>query len=72
VQQRQLKGALSLHRVLAAVAAVLVLALVVLAATPLRSQFMTASLIAVSGTLAALILLCILLLVAETGGRHGR
>jgi len=71
VQQRQFRGALSLHRVLASVAAALVLALAVLAATPLRSQFTTASLIAVSVAVAALILLCVVLLVAETGGRHG-
>jgi uncharacterized protein DUF4062 len=71
VQRRQLRGALSLHRILAAVAAVLVLALVVLAATPLRSRFTNTSLIVVSGAVATLVLLCIVLLVAETGGRHG-
>lgn len=72
MQRRQLQGALNLHKILAAVAAVLVLGLVVLAATPLRSQFTTTSLIVVSGAVAALVLLCIILLVAETGGRHGR
>ncbi len=71
VQQRQLRGALSLHKILAAVAAVLVLGLVVLAATPLRSQFTATSLFVASGAIAALVLLCIVLLVAETGGRHG-
>jgi hypothetical protein len=71
MQRRQLQGALSLHRVLAAVAAVLVLGLVLLTATPLRSQFTSTSLVVVSGAVAALVLLCIILLIAETGGRHG-
>ena len=71
MQKRQLRATVNLHKVLVPVAAVLVLGLVLLAATPLRSQFTTTSLIVVSGAVAALVLLCIVLLVAETGGRHG-
>jgi hypothetical protein len=71
MQRRQLQGALGLHKILVAVAALAVLGLVLIAATPLRGQLTTGALIAVSGTVAALVLLCIILLVAETGGRHG-
>ena len=71
VHQREILRAMLLHRVLAPVAGVLVLGLVGIAATPLRSQFTTSSLIAVSVALATLVLLCHVLLVAQTGGRHG-
>jgi hypothetical protein len=71
MQRRQIQAALGLHKILAAVAALAVLALVVIVATPLRGQLGAGALIAVSGAVAALVLLCIVLLVAETGGRHG-
>jgi hypothetical protein len=71
MQRRQLQGALRLHRILGAVAALAVLGLVLTAATPLREQLTTGALIAVSGAVAAFVLLCMILLVAETGGRHG-
>ena len=71
VRQRQTQAALGLHKILIAVAALAVLGLLGIAATPLRNQLTASALIAVSGAVAALVLLCIVLLVAETGGRHG-
>jgi hypothetical protein len=71
MQRRQLQAALGLHKILVAVAMLAVLGLVVIVATPLRGQIATGALIAVSAAVAALVLLCIVLLVAETGGRHG-
>ncbi|HEX7183541.1 MAG TPA: DUF4062 domain-containing protein [Thermoanaerobaculia bacterium] len=69
MQRRQLQGALSLHRILAAVAAVLVLGLVVLAV--IAGSASPTKLAIASGAVAALVLLCLILFLAETGGRHG-
>lgn len=68
MQRRQLQGALSLHRVLAAFALAVVLVLIVFAlsgSTPPRRLALA------SGAVAAFVLLCIVLFIAETGGRHG-
>jgi hypothetical protein len=71
MQQARFGAALRLHRVLLAVAGVLAAALLLVAVSPLRELFTTMALVAASACVATLLLLCIVLLLAETGGPHG-
>lgn len=69
-QKARLGAAFRLHRVLLWVAAAAALALLALAVTPLRLQITTAALIGASACVATLVLVCIVWLLAETGGPH--
>ena len=70
MQQAQLGAAVRLHRLLLPAVALLVAALLAVTLTPLRSLFTDASLIALGVTLGAIVLLALVLLIAETGGRR--
>lgn len=70
MQEAQLGAAVRLHRLLLPVIALLVAALVAVTATPLRDLFTNASLIALGIVLGAVVLLALVLLIAETGGRR--
>jgi hypothetical protein len=71
MQQARLGAALRLHRVLLWVAAAAALALLLLAVTPLRSLVTQTALVGASACVATLLAVCIILLLAETGGPHG-
>lgn len=70
MQQAQLGAAVRLHRLLLPVIALLVAALLAVTLTPIRSLFTDTSLIALGITLGAIVLLALVLLIAETGGRR--
>ncbi len=70
MQKAQLGASVRLHRLLLPAVALLVAALLAVTLTPLRSLFTDASLIALGITLGAIVLLALVLLIAETGGRR--
>lgn len=71
MQRARFHMALRLHRVLVAIAAAAAIALLILAVTPLRAHISTTALVGASACVATLLLGCIVLLLAETGGSHG-
>lgn len=71
MQRARFSAALRLHRALLVVAGVLAAALLIVAVSPLRERLSTTALVGASVCVATMLLLCIVSLLAETGGLHG-
>jgi hypothetical protein len=71
MQKARFHMALRLHRVLLAIAAAAALALLLLAVSPLRAHISSTALVGASACVATLLIGCLVLLLAETGGSHG-
>jgi Domain of unknown function (DUF4062) len=70
MQRGRLDSALRLHRILLGVAVAAVLGLLALAFTPLRAHLTATALVGASACVATLLIGCLVLLLAETGGSH--